>query len=162
MRRERHHTEPDALLDSENPGLWCDILVLPAVVLVAVRTQLVKSVQQAAKQEVGGDDAEPDVLVQYYQELEEFVVKLGLLQKDGQPHQVVVRHGEVNHVLSLRHHRNGAYCYVSSLRKHRRQSNFFDSVKLIMLHTYVYNRGVAFFLVFNQSPSRKNKILRRN
>lgn len=118
MRRERHHTEPDALLDGEDPGLWRDVLVLPAVVLIAVRTQLVKGVKQPAKQEVGGDDTEPDVLVQDDQELEEFIVKLGLLEQDGQPHQVVVRHGKVYHVLSLGHHRYRAYCYVSSLRKH--------------------------------------------
>ena len=47
--------------------------------------------------------------------LDQGVVELGLAHKDGQAHQVVVRDGEVHHVLALCHHRDWAHGYVRSL-----------------------------------------------
>ena len=53
--------------------------------------------------EVGGDDAAPDTRVEHGQELEQLGLGLRLLHQDGDPDQIVVRHSEIDDVLSLSH-----------------------------------------------------------
>ena len=66
--------------------------------------------------EVGAQDAAPDVRLQHGEELEERRRHLGLLHQDGDADQVVVGDGEVHHVLPLRHHGQGRERDIRLLR----------------------------------------------
>ena len=87
----------------------------------------VEDADEDAEDEEGADDAAPHAFVQHAEELDEGVVELGLAHEDGEAHQVVVGHGEVHHVLPLRHHRDGAHRDVRPLHAHVNASQHRDN-----------------------------------
>ena len=67
LRSQRGHAEPETLPQVEL-SLFIVILVFLPIILITVRRPTIEDPQQDAGEEIGGQDAEPDLVLQHREE----------------------------------------------------------------------------------------------